>query len=231
MDTDNTCSLVEAASAGRLGKLEELLATESSPTEEAVQSLLAAAAWNSQLSTVNLLLSKYPAIPIDEETIRAAIYSGSVELFSALLSRGPSIVKRQFDRRGTPIAVACMSKQPVSFLEFLLKAGADPNQDPDTAPFPMASVAAFYEDTAAAELLLKYNAKLVHSGALAAAAGRGNEVMVRYLIEQGARLETDCTEVGKQETAVEVAARKGHAGVVKILLEHTQEARGKTATV
>lgn len=97
---------------------------------------------------------------LNEETIRAAVYSGSIDLFATLLSKDPTIINYQFDRRGTPLALACQSQQPVNFLEFLLKQGADPNQDPDVAPFPLASVAAFYSDTSAAALLLEHGAKL-----------------------------------------------------------------------
>lgn len=41
-----------------------------------------------------------------------------------------------------------------------------PNQDPDIAPLPLVSVAAFYSDTKVAELLLKYGARLETPGLL-----------------------------------------------------------------
>ncbi|KAI1659514.1 ankyrin repeat-containing domain protein [Daldinia decipiens] len=171
---------------------------------------------------------------LNEETIRAAVYSGSIDLFAALLSKDPSIINYQFDRRGTPLALACQSQQPVNFLEFLLKQGADPNQDPDVAPFPLASVAAFYSDTSAAALLLEHGANIENTGALAAAAGRGNESMVRYLLEHGAQQDKDVIEGGIPELALHIAARKGHVGIVKMLLEHgadigKRDAEGRTA--
>ncbi|KAI1469317.1 ankyrin repeat-containing domain protein [Daldinia caldariorum] len=171
---------------------------------------------------------------LDEEIIRAAVYSGSIERFVTLLSKDPKIINYQFDRRGTPLALACQSQQPVSFLEFLLKQGADPNQDPDVAPFPIASVAAFYKDTGAAELLLQHGAKLEHTGALAAAAGRGNETMVRYLLEHGAQQDKDAVECGIPEFALHIAARKGYVEIVKLLLDHGAElekrdGKGRTA--
>ncbi|EDN99299.1 predicted protein [Sclerotinia sclerotiorum 1980 UF-70] len=112
--------MVEAASAGNLDMLEQLLADEENPAEETIQTLLNAAAWKSQTSIVSFLLSNYPSVPLPEETIRAAVYSPSIELISALLSKAAAIINHQFDRRGTPIALACMNKQPVEFLEFLL---------------------------------------------------------------------------------------------------------------
>ncbi|KAB8293766.1 hypothetical protein EYC80_009251 [Monilinia laxa] len=183
MDADNPKILTEAASNGKIDVLKQLL--EDTTQEETIQDLLNTAAWKSQISTVVFLLSKYPSVLLLEETIRAAIYSSSIDLFSTLLSKDSTIINHQFDRRGTPIALACMSKQPVEFLEFLLKAGADPNQDPDTAPLPLVSVAAFYHDSRAAELLLKHGAKLEDSGALEMAMRRGNEVMVHFLTDYG----------------------------------------------
>ncbi|KAG4223369.1 hypothetical protein PC116_g28163, partial [Phytophthora cactorum] len=150
---------------------------------------------------------------LNEDTIRAAVYSGSIDRFTTLLSEDPNIINYQFDRRGTPLALACQSQQPVDFIEFLLKQGADPNQDPDIAPFPLASVAAFYNDTSAAKLLLQHGAKLEHSGALAAAAGRGNETMVRYLLENGAQQDKDVVEGRIPEYALHIAARRGYVGI------------------
>ncbi|KAI9640594.1 hypothetical protein NHQ30_010893 [Ciborinia camelliae] len=190
MDANYSEKLVEAASAGKLDTLEQLLAGERDTTDEAIQTLLNSAAWNSQTSTVTFLLSKYPSTPLPEDTIRAAVYTPSTDLFSVLLSKDPALINHQFDRRGTPIALACMNKQPVEFLEFLLKAGADPNQDPDTALLPLVSVAAFYNDVRAAELLLQYGARLKDSGALETAVKRGNEIMVRYFTDQEERMKT-----------------------------------------
>ncbi|ESZ90954.1 hypothetical protein SBOR_8672 [Sclerotinia borealis F-4128] len=132
---------------------------------------------------IDYLLSKFPSVPIPEGSIRAAIYSTSTDVFSALLRKDATIINRQFDRRRTSIALAYMNKQPVEFLEFMLKAGADPNQDPDTAPPPLISVAAFYNVIRVADVLLEYGTKLEGSGALEMAVGRGNEVMVRYFTD------------------------------------------------
>ncbi|KAL7622191.1 hypothetical protein AAE478_007694 [Parahypoxylon ruwenzoriense] len=219
MGTDSEL-LLQAASAGKLDDLEQLLSARRPPTEETIQSLLVAAAWKSHVSVISFLLTKYPSVPLSEEVIRAAAYSGSVDLFSALLSRDPSIVNYRFDRRGTPLAVACMSKRPIEFLQFLLEAGADPNQDTDVVPLPLTSAAKFYDGLAAVKLLLKHGAKIEHSGALAAAAGKGDEATVQYLLEQGAKQETDSLEARMPELAIHVAARKGHVGVVRCLLEN-----------
>ncbi|KAI2609376.1 ankyrin repeat-containing domain protein [Hypoxylon fragiforme] len=224
MATDQQNPLMEAVAAGRVAELEQFLATKEEPSAETIQSLLAKAAWESQLPVVEFLVSRYPSVPLNEETVRAAIYSSSTDLVSALLAKDPSIINWQFDRRGTPIALACVSKQPVEFVEFLLRAGADPNLDPDVTPLPLAG-AAFHQDIGAIGVLLKYGAKLEGSGALGVAASRGHEAVVRYLMERGARPETDTSKVGSPESAVHYAVRKGHLGVLRIFLEYGLERR------
>ncbi|KAK6953069.1 hypothetical protein Daesc_005369 [Daldinia eschscholtzii] len=161
---------------------------------------------------------------LNENTIRAAVYSGSIDRFTTLLSEDPKIINYQFDRRGTPLALACQSQQPARIQTKI----------PTLHHFPLASVAAFYNDTSAAKLLLQHGAKLEHSGALAAAAGRGNETMVRYLLENGAQQDKDVVEGRIPEHALHIAARKGYVGIVKLLLEHGAElgqkdANGRTA--
>ncbi|TGO53048.1 hypothetical protein BOTNAR_0306g00110 [Botryotinia narcissicola] len=50
--------------------------------------------------------------------------------------------------------------QPLEFLEFSLKAGADPAQNPDFALPQLISVAGFYGDIRVPEALLKYGASV-----------------------------------------------------------------------
>jgi ankyrin repeat protein len=171
---------------------------------------------------------------LDEETVRAAIYTRSIPYFKSLLAKDPSIINMQFDRRGTPLIVACMSKQSIEYLRMMLEAGADPNQEPDAAAYPLAFVAAFYDDPGAIDLLLDYGAKLEKSAALGWATLRGNEVMLRHLLLRGADPRTDTNEIGRRETALHHAASKGYVSIAKILLDHgaqTSEVdiKGKTA--
>lgn len=229
--------LAEAASAGNVNELETLLyKTQPQPIEQhIIQSLLTIAARESRLQIIDFLLSSYPSVPLHEDTVRMAVYSGSEQLFGALHNKDPSIINIQFDRRGTPLSLACMSRQPPDFLTFLLDLGADPNQDPDTSPFPLASAAAFYNnDVRPASLLLQHGARLAHSGALAAAAWRGNVELVKFLLSEGANQETDQVEVGVSGLAMHIAARKGHVEVVRALAEagvdlQLKDRDGKTA--
>ncbi|KAF7883150.1 uncharacterized protein EAF01_011659 [Botrytis porri] len=107
------------------------------------------------------------------------------DLFSVLLSYDPACINHQFDKRGTRIALACMTKQPLDFWEFLLIAGADPAQNPDCALPPMISVAGFYSDTRVPELLLMNGAHVEDiDQAIEAALKWGNGPIVHFFIER-----------------------------------------------
>ena len=224
--------LEDAVATGDLDLLRQLLATQgTSPLDdETANQLLAKAAWKRQETIFAFLLSEHPPrSELQEEVVRAASYSGSIPILSALLARDPAIARLQFDRRGTPLIVACTSRQPLEFLEFLLATGgADPNQDPEVTAYPLAVVAAFYRDTRAADLLLRYGARIEGSGALQSAASMGNEVMVRYFLERGADREAIEGGISASSMALHGAARRGHAGAIKVLLEHGVDPNAKT---
>lgn len=218
-DLEDLC--ITVASAGDVEQLRTLLTNgQEPPSEEIIQNLLMTAAKNSHLDVVDFLLAQYPSIPLNEEIVRAAVNTGSIPIFAALLARDPSVINMHFDRRGTPLIVACMGQQTVEYLRFLLAAGANPNQDPDAAAFPLALAAALYPDSAAIDLLLEYGARLERSGALAAAARRGNEPNLRRLLELGARSDTDAAAMGTGASPLHVAVSTGHAGVARILLRN-----------
>ena len=231
MPGDSIEPLEDAIVAGDLDRLKQLLAEKGSATShnETANKLLKKAAWSRQELIFQFLLSGHPPhSELPEEIIRAAAYSGSIPIFSALLARDPSLVRLQFDRRGTPLIVACTSRQPLEFLEFLLAAGADPNQDPEVTAYPLAIVAAFYRDTRAVDLLLRYGARMEGTGALQSAASIGDEVMLRYLLERGADREVVEGGVTAAAMALHGAARRGRAQNVKVLLEHGVDPNAKT---
>lgn len=213
--------LLDMASAGDVAQMEVLLSSrQEPPSEETIQNALTIAAKSSHLNVLKLLLDKNPTIPLDEEVVRAAVNTGSIPIFSTLLTHDPSIINMPFDHRGSPLIVACMGRQDPQYLEYLLEVGADPNQDPDAAAFPLALVAAFYTDPGIIDLLLDHGAKMEHSGAIAAAVRRRNEGMLKRLLERGARIEDDATGIASGSSPLHTAVRAGHLGVVKILLEH-----------
>ena len=219
------------ASIGDTAQIRSLLsARQEPPSETIIQNALTIAAKSSHLEVVELLLNQYPSVPLNEELARGAVNTGSILIFSTLLTHDPSIINMQFDHRGTPLIVACMGRQNVSYLAFLLKAGADPNQDPDAAAYPLALVAALYTDPGVIDLLLSYDAKIKHSGAIAAAARRGNERMLKRLLERGARIEDDDTGVASGSSPLHIAVKAGHLGVVRILVQHSADTTLRDAT-
>lgn len=223
-DSQRDDELNAAVSSGDAAELARLLQAAELVSDRTVQSLLSKAAWKSNLAIITFLLERYPSTPLEEETVRAAVYSGSIPLFSALMAKDPSIITMQFDKRGTPLIVACHSKQPIDFLRFLLEAGADPNQDPDCTAYPITLVVYLHPDIGVVDLLLHHGARLEQSGAVAAAINRGNESMLRHLLERSAGLERDAIDLAidprKGWFPLHVALRKGHVGVLKILLDH-----------
>ncbi|KAF5024153.1 hypothetical protein F66182_3788 [Fusarium sp. NRRL 66182] len=227
--------LTTLAKEGDVNQMRHLLSTgQQSPSEETIQNLLTAANKSSQLEMVTFLLTQYPSVPLNEEIVRSAVNTGSIPIMSALLARDASLINMQFDMRGTPLIVACMGRQKVEYLEFMLEAGADPNQDPDAAAFPLALVAGLYTDPTAIDLLLQHGARLESSGALAAAARRDNEPMMRSLLDRGACSDTDAPAIGTGASPLHIAVKAGHVGVARILVQrgadpHVVDASGVTA--
>ncbi|SPJ78219.1 uncharacterized protein FTOL_06608 [Fusarium torulosum] len=210
--------LITLASAGDANRLKAILsADQESLSEETIQDLLTAAAKGSQIEVVNPLLSQYPSVPLNEQVVRGAVNTDSIPTMEALLARDPSVITMPFDHYGSPLIVACMGRQKYEYLKYLLEAGADPNQYPDAATFPLAIVAALYKDPAVIDLLLSHGARLESSGALGAAARLGNDVMIRHLLDRGARSDTDDKTGG---SPLHTAVRAGHVSVVKSLLQY-----------
>ncbi|KAM0331883.1 hypothetical protein ACHAPQ_005903 [Fusarium lateritium] len=210
--------LIALVLAGDTNRLETILPDDQeSLSEETIQDLLTAAVKSSQLGVVDLLLSKYPSVPLNEQVIRGAINTGSIPTITVLLARDPSVTTMPFDHYGSPLIVACMGRQKYEYLEYLLEAGADPNQYPDAATFPLAIVAALYKDPAVIDLLLNHGARLEWSSALSAGARLGNEVMIHRLLDRGARPSTDGMAGG---SPLHTAVKSGHVRVARILLQY-----------
>ncbi|WZH42291.1 ankyrin repeat-containing domain protein [Fusarium acuminatum] len=219
-------SLITLAAAGDVDLIWTLLTTIQEPlSEDTIQHLLTAAAKGSHLNIITFILAQYPSISLEEEVIRAAVYTGSIPIFKALLAQDPRVVNMRFDKRGTPLIVACTSRQPFEYLKFLLDAGADPNQDPECAVFPLAIVSAFYNDPAVIDLLLQHGARLEDSGALPTAARFGNEPMLRRLLDRGTQLDSiHASPLHAATRASHGGVKAGHVSVVKTLLQHGADA-------
>jgi hypothetical protein len=172
---------ITVSSPEDVDKIKTLLSEHGSPSEKTIQNLLVTAAKDDKLNVVEFLLDRYPTVPIEEEPLRAAVNIGSIPITKALLARDPTIINLPFDHRGSALIVACMGRQRVEYLRFLLEAGADPNMDPDCTGYPVALVAALYTDPAAMDVLLEHGAHPI-GGALASATQKGKEAMVLSLL-------------------------------------------------
>lgn len=228
-----TPELLHLCSSGDLPAIQEALGTTTSDPNM-TRTLIAEALQNNHADSARYLLSISPNIPLGEDIIRWSIYAGSVPMLSDLLAKDPSILNMDFDMRGTPLAIAAMSKQPLSFLTFLLSSGADPNKPSDPLPMPLALAAKQYHNTAAVDLLLKYGANLEFSGALHAATHGGNVEMVRHLLQQGARPVTDVPKTPLPALTLHMAVKKGNVEITKMLMDYgadamATDAAGKTA--
>ena len=108
---------------------------------ETIQNLVTEAIKARNLDVTQYLLTTYPQTVLSEDAIRHSVYSGSIRLLTAVLAKDPWIANVDFDKRGTPLAIALMSRQPLSFIAFLLDSGADPNKDTDMLPSHLALAA------------------------------------------------------------------------------------------
>ncbi|KAH6949185.1 ankyrin repeat-containing domain protein [Fusarium avenaceum] len=194
-----------------------LLNGQESLSEETMQDLLTVVAKSYQLEMINLLLLQYPSVPLNEQIVRGAVNTGSIPTIEALLAQDPSVMTMPFRHYGSPLLVACMGRQRYEYLKYPLKAGADPNQYPDAATFPVVIVAALYQDLAVIDLLPSHGALHGRSGALGPAARLGNEIMTHHLLSSGARSDTDDTSGG---SPLHTTVKAGHVGLAKSLLQY-----------
>jgi hypothetical protein len=212
---------ITVSSPEDVDKIKTLLSEHGSPSEKTIQNLLVTAAKDDKLNVVEFLLDRYPTVPIEEEPLRAAVNIGSIPITKALLARDPTIINLPFDHRGSALIVACMGRQRVEYLRFLLEAGADPNMDPDCTGYPVALVAALYTDPAAMDVLLEHGAHPI-GGALASATQKGKEAMVLSLLKAGACPEAEARghAVVNTGSPLHDAVRGDHDGVVRLLLQY-----------
>ncbi|KAH7027952.1 ankyrin repeat-containing domain protein [Microdochium trichocladiopsis] len=220
MNNPSKDQLKSAAATGDTAHLREyFLAHKPSIPPETAQELLKAAVVGCHTSVVDFLLNEFPQLELSDETVHAAACKASIPVLSQLIARDPSLANRRLERIGTPLSSACRSRRSIEFLRYLLEQGADPNKRPESFGFPIALAATRYDDTAAIDLFLGHGARLEHSGALGAAAGQGNDAMMRYLLSKGAAPDNDARELAG-EHPLHSALMAGQVGAARILLDH-----------
>jgi ankyrin repeat protein len=136
---------------------------------------------------------------------------------------------------GAPIIAIAARAASLDVLRYLISVGADVNARTPVEETPLMLAAFFYDDTMskpqaferherAVYLLVGAGAELEnhphHYTPLAYAAYQGNERVVRFLVERGARVNADARNGGTYiNTPLMMAAIQGHERVVRFLLQ------------
>lgn len=136
---------------------------------------------------------------------------------------------------GAPVIAIAARSASLNVLRYLISAGADVNSRTPVNETPL-MLASFFSDESlrglgraferherAARLLVEAGAELEnyphHYTPLAYAAYQGNDNIVRFLIQRGARVNSDAARGGAYiNTPLMMAAIQGHERVVKVLL-------------
>ena len=136
---------------------------------------------------------------------------------------------------GAPIIAIAARAASLDVLRFLISVGADVNARTPVQETPLMLASYFYDDTLsgpraferheqAVRLLVGAGADLEnhphHYTPLSYAAYQGNERVVRYLVERGARVNADAHNGGTYiNTPLMMAAIQGHEPIVRLLLK------------
>lgn len=163
----------------------------------------------------------------DVHTVRSAVQTGGLSLDARIPAEAyPD---------GAPIVAIAARAASLEVLRFLISAGADLNARTPVNETPLmlasffldeslqSSGRAFERHERAVRLLVEAGASLENQPyqytPLAYAAYRGNERVVRYLIDRGARVNADASAGGTYiNTPLMMAAIQGHEGIARVLL-------------
>ena len=136
---------------------------------------------------------------------------------------------------GAPLMAIAARAASLEVLRFLISAGADVNARTPVGETPLMLAAFFFDETlqaigraydrheAAVRLLVSSGAQLdnlpYHYTPLAYAAYQGNDRVVRFLIERGAKVNADAAHGGTYvNTPLMMAAIQGHENIARVLL-------------
>ncbi len=123
------------------------------------------------------------------------------------------------------ILTTAVEQNHLAWVRFCLENGANPNLNLDLDTYSPLATAARYASVKVVSLLLKYNATLEGSGALALAAQHGKLNMVKFLLMKGAFVDENCVtsslDTDEQDdggTALHLV-KKGRVDILNYLLE------------
>lgn len=200
-----------------------------SPAEE-----IHKAARGGDLERVRQLL---PMVPVNHRDnlggtlLHDAAWAGEAKVAELLLDRGADVNARHLEGGSTPLHYAVTTNHP-EVVKILIARGADVHATYRSGSTPL-HLAANRGFERVAQMLLDRGAKvnaIDQAGArpLDEAAWRGNTGMLRLLIQAGAGVKDANAKTG--ETALHLAASKGHYEAVEILLEAGADAAARDAT-
>ncbi|MDH5535422.1 MAG: ankyrin repeat domain-containing protein [Betaproteobacteria bacterium] len=180
----------------------------------------------------------------DEISLLNAIVADQVEYVKAVVSSGAVSANARIPApayaEGTPLITIASREGSLKVLGYLISAGADVNaRTPVNETALMLAVYFYGTDRQgtpkenfekAARMLVEAGALLENDGGsytpLSYAAYQGNEKMVRYLLERGARVNADARNgVARINTPLMMAAMQGHKETTIILLRAGADAR------
>ena len=209
-----------AAASGELDSLQALLKSHPVPLDR----VLAEAIRHDQINVVKWCIEAgakyiYPII--------TALQGGDhFESFRLLVHSGLDI-DQNLDRLGTFLILE-MKRNNIEHASFCLENGANPNLGSYAHIWSALAVAAQYGTSIeVVDLLLKNEAKLEESDALATAAENGRTDLVEFLLDRGAKVDEFgflcCTgsevKMDNAGSALHLAVGKGHIETVHLLLD------------
>lgn len=212
-----------ACSAGDLSQVKVLHAQlQSADKSVLIEQMVEVAANATHEAIVTYCLSN-GADCNNRATIMAALNSGSIEIYKALISAGLD-PNRNLDFEGNALLL-CTSQSDLRFVKFLVENGADPNNGVRLfGKDRILEVAAQWASIELFSFLLSHGCPLKNSGALQRAALMGRTDMVIYLIEMGAGinefLEGQSPKEDRRQrgTALHEAVEGGNLELVRLLL-------------
>lgn len=176
----------------------------------------------------------------DADRVNGAIGTDDVHFVRSAIQAGALNPNQRVSTPGYPdgaplLAIAARAAS-LEVMRFLISAGADVNGRTPVGETPLMLASFFFDETReatgqafqrheeAVKLLVSSGADLenlpYHYTPLAYAAYRGNERVVRYLIERGARVNADAQDGGTYvNTPLMMAAIQGHERIARSLLQ------------
>jgi ankyrin repeat domain-containing protein 17 len=241
-DKRGNTPLLLASAAGHTRLVELLLACGAdveAQTERTRDTALCAAAQAGRLESCELLITRGRANrehrnASDYTPLALAASNGHTSVVRALLNSGAEVNSRTGSKLGiSPLMLAAMNGH-VGAVRALCEAGADVNAHIETNRNTALTLACFQGRADVVALLIERRANVEHRAKtgltpLMEAASGGYEPVGRLLIERaGAEVNAPPVPQSK-ETALHIAAEKGHARFVALLLEHgaSVEARNR----